>query len=323
MGALKVWDGTMWQTVSQEGPAGAVGLPVGGLTGTPLLKTSATDYAVGWPAGITFDTRPQYPGHMLNTASNVAGAGAYPYHAVARSRGTLAAPTAPLSGDYLHQFLWNYQIGATGYNANSLAVIAAEDFSASTGRTAWTLSGWGSAPGTATVSYGERLRLIHNMLCIGTAPALADVQQIGRIRVNDRPTANNAIGSVQLTASQSNIPALQLFARTDQSAGTLWSCDSAGNIKWHLDKTGYPKQFVQGASTVVNTDGNGFAFITFPEPFLASIPAVTANEGGGAGFWCSVKDVQASGFTIMVRNAAGTVVSGTIRISWMAFENRP
>jgi hypothetical protein len=66
MGALKVWDGTTWQTVSQQGPAGTAPvtsvdgrtgavtltdlyrLPLGGSAGQVLGKRTATDLDVGW-----------------------------------------------------------------------------------------------------------------------------------------------------------------------------------------------------------------------------------------------------------------------------------
>lgn len=50
MGALKVWDGTQWVPVSQQGPAGT-GLPPGGTTNALLAKQSAADSDAVWTTG--------------------------------------------------------------------------------------------------------------------------------------------------------------------------------------------------------------------------------------------------------------------------------
>lgn len=50
MAALKVWDGTAWQTVGTQGSTGAVGpgVPSGGTAGQLLVKNSATNYDTAW-----------------------------------------------------------------------------------------------------------------------------------------------------------------------------------------------------------------------------------------------------------------------------------
>ena len=48
MGTMKIWDGTTWQLVAQNGPAGPVVLPVGGTTGQVLAKQSGSDYDTAW-----------------------------------------------------------------------------------------------------------------------------------------------------------------------------------------------------------------------------------------------------------------------------------
>lgn len=52
VGALKVWDGSAWQTVSAQGASGVngVGVPTGGTAGQSLVKRSATDFDAGWSA---------------------------------------------------------------------------------------------------------------------------------------------------------------------------------------------------------------------------------------------------------------------------------
>lgn len=47
-GALKVWDGSAWQTVSQAGPPGPPTLPAGGSTGQLLTKASAANFDALW-----------------------------------------------------------------------------------------------------------------------------------------------------------------------------------------------------------------------------------------------------------------------------------
>lgn len=44
MGALKVWDGSVWQIVSQQG----LGVPTGGVINALLAKQSASDGDVAW-----------------------------------------------------------------------------------------------------------------------------------------------------------------------------------------------------------------------------------------------------------------------------------
>jgi hypothetical protein len=48
MGTMKIWDGTTWQLVAQNGPAGPVVLPVGGSTGQVLAKQSGSDFDTAW-----------------------------------------------------------------------------------------------------------------------------------------------------------------------------------------------------------------------------------------------------------------------------------
>lgn len=45
MGALKVYDGTVWQTVATQN---GVGVPIGGVTNALLAKQSAADNDVAW-----------------------------------------------------------------------------------------------------------------------------------------------------------------------------------------------------------------------------------------------------------------------------------
>ncbi len=48
MGSVKVWDGSAWQTASQQGPAGPPTAPAGGNTDDLLVKNSSTNYDTRW-----------------------------------------------------------------------------------------------------------------------------------------------------------------------------------------------------------------------------------------------------------------------------------
>ena len=66
MGAIKIWNGTAWETASQQGPAGPVVLPVGGSTGQVLAKKSPADFDTAWTtAGCQMVTLKRSPGYTV------------------------------------------------------------------------------------------------------------------------------------------------------------------------------------------------------------------------------------------------------------------
>jgi len=74
MGALKVWDGSAWQTATGQGTNGTngQGVPVGGTIGQVLTKKSVTDFDTQWasPSGEIVYTQITAPVQILNSAAS-------------------------------------------------------------------------------------------------------------------------------------------------------------------------------------------------------------------------------------------------------------
>lgn len=97
MGSLKVWDGSSWQTVSQQG-TGLVTIPAGGSPGATLSKQSGADYDMTWDGANWTAYTPQWvtsgqptgAGLSLGTGPGVGIQGWYrmiaPYTMVVRVR---------------------------------------------------------------------------------------------------------------------------------------------------------------------------------------------------------------------------------------------
>lgn len=326
MGALKVWDGSAWQTVSQQGPTGAPGaLPSGGATGAPLIKTSATDYMAGWPSGVTFDAGSQTGQLNLSRVDNFAGGP--PAIKMLRSRGTFASPSAPQAGDTMAEYQFHFN-GTGGDTRAALLGLYAEEALGTSARTSLRYFGYGTVAGSSTVTYGERFRYIVNALCIGTAPTLAGTNPVGqahRLRVNDRSSVGAGFydyPSVQLSPSQTNIPALGIYPMSGQAVATMCAFDVAGNITWGIDRYGKPNPFVQHGSTVVTTDTNGSGVIFFPEAFLTNTPTVVATEASGVNVYLNIWYLANNAFQFYARYANNTPAYGNLRVNWVAAETR-
>lgn len=111
MPALKVWDGTAWQTVGTQGSTGAVGpgVPSGGSTGYLLTKRSATDYDTQWTA----------PPKTMQTGNTVVTTDASGHAGVAFPVGFAAAPVVVVveaSGQAANVAINNVSTANFGFN---------------------------------------------------------------------------------------------------------------------------------------------------------------------------------------------------------------
>lgn len=143
-----------------------------------------------------------------------------------------------------------------------------------------------------------------------------------RLAVNAPPVSTGAAMRVQPAATTT--PALDVWAAygQTQTGQIMRVINQGGGVEWFIDRYGKPKQFIQAGSNAGNTDAFGSFLVTFPEPFLTSLPFVVGTEASGVNLQCSIYTVSSTqvGFTLKYPNGSG--VNGTVRVNWIAVEIR-